>query len=513
MPPRHPAIRRTSILRASVSHAIATVMVDDVDRRVLEQLARGRSQTQVAESLGLTTDAVARRLSRLKQYFHAGTTEDRPKEGTLVVGHISMRRVVTLVFSAIFGAVLTLTPAASVPASSDFPAGGTESRWVTSWATAQHTTGPDLQDQTIRMVIHMTKGGDRVRVRLANTLGEQPMQIGAATVGIRAKEAEVIEGTMRPVTFQGSRTVEIPAGAYVLSDSVKLSTAAQQDLAVSVYLPNPVSPSAHGMALDTSYLTRPNAGDHSGDTGGGSFTEETESYLVVKAVEVHGRVPGTVVVTGGSVTDGHGSRSTGTLGTGPQAPPNSRWSDVLARRFLTESPADEQFAVANAGIGGNTASRNCGASLNLAFRDEYANVEDRYDRDVLGLDGVSHVVIYAGTNDLGFATGCPAEEIIGAFSRLVERAHQQGVDVVIATITPRTSYTVEQNRERSEVNAWLRRGGDCSGVCDGIVDFDSAIAWYANPNSIAPEYDSGDGIHPNAEGYHAMAQQFDLTVF
>jgi lysophospholipase L1-like esterase len=259
--------------------------------------------------------------------------------------------------------------------------------------------------------------------------------------------------------------------------------------------------------------TSPNAGDHSGDVAGNLFTEEIESYLVVKAVEVHGRVRGTVMVTGGSVTDGHGSRRSGTLGTGPQAPPNSRWSDVLAGRFLKESPTSDQLAVANAGIGGNAASRNCGALAGLSFGDEFANVEDRYDRDVLGLAGVTHVVIYAGTNDIGIGTGCPAEEIIAAFTRLVERAHEQGVQVMIATITPRTSYTALQNRERFEVNAWLRRGGDCSDLCDEIVDFDSVIAWYVNPNSINPEYDSGDGIHPNAEGYRAMAQAFDLAEF
>lgn len=56
----------------------------------------------------------------------------------------------------------------------------------------------------------------------------------------------------------------------------------------------------------------------------------------------------------GSVTEGAGSERTGPLGTGPAAPPTSRWSDVLARRVLTALPADEKVSVAQAGIGGNT---------------------------------------------------------------------------------------------------------------------------------------------------------------
>jgi lysophospholipase L1-like esterase len=427
------------------------------------------------------------------------TSSDSPR---MRVAH---RRVV----GAVIVALAVLAPAA---ASSYAASPGSGIRWTTSWATAQHTTGPEVSDQTSRTVVHLTQGGDRVRVRLSNTVGEQALQIGAATVAVRAAGAAAIEGTMRTLTFSRSPAVEVPGGGYVTSDPVRLSTSPQQDLVVSVFLPGTVSPSAHGAAFETSYLTGPGAGDHSADLGGGVFTEETESYLVVSAVDVRGHAAGTVMVTGGSVTDGHGSRSSGTLGTGPVAPPNSRWSDVLARRFSSAERDGAEFAVANAGIGGNTASRECGALAGFPGG-ELANVEDRYDRDVLGLSGVTHVVIYAGTNDVGIGAGCPSEEIIAAFTRLSERAHAEDVQVVIATITPRASYTALQNQERFEVNDWLRRGGNCSGVCDGIVDFDTVIAWYASPNAIDPRYDSGDGIHPNAEGYRAMGNAFDLQLF
>ncbi|MBA2945647.1 GDSL-type esterase/lipase family protein [Streptomyces himalayensis] len=408
---------------------------------------------------------------------------------------------VWLVLAAIVGLLL-----AGVPGSAEASEASGESgrRWVASWATAQHTTKGSLENQTVRTIVHLTQGGDLVRVRIGNTLGTEPMEIGAVMVGLRDSGARLVKGTVRAATFDGSRSVVVPPGEYVVSDPVRFATTQQQDLVVSMHVPGNVVPSAHDAAFDTNYLTAAGAGDHTGDLDDGAFTTTTTSHLMLMAVDVSTTsARGTVVVTGGSVTDGAGSRTTGYMGTGPAAPPNSRWSDVLARRIVAELPGNAQFAVANAGIGGNTASRECAIASG-----PYSNVEDRFARDVLGLSGVSHVFVYAGTNDLGF--GCGADQIIAAFTRLVERAHARGVKVVFATITPRLTYTALQNEERFEVNSWILRGGNCGGVCDGVMNFDAVVSWSANPNAIDPRYDAGDMIHPNADGYRRMGQVIDL---
>jgi lysophospholipase L1-like esterase len=279
-------------------------------------------------------------------------------------------------------------------------------------------------------------------------------------------------------------------------------------------VPNPSIPSVHQSAFDTSYLTPAETGDHTKDVDNEAFTDTTSSYLMVTAVDVFNpKLRGSIVVTGGSVTDGSGSRTTGPMGKGPAASPNSRWSDVLARRIVEELPRQQQLAVANAGIGGNTASEECGAIGGIQFGGEFSSVEERYDRDVLSLSGVSHVFIYAGTNDLGIGAGCSAQQIIAGFTRLVKRAHAEGIEVVVATVTPRLSYTPIQNQHRHEVNSWILSGGNCSGICNGNANFDAVISWFANPNAIDPNYDSGDTIHPNAEGYARMGNVIDLDLF
>jgi DNA-binding NarL/FixJ family response regulator len=73
MRPRPPATGRASTHRAVAFEETTTVGVGDVDPRLLEHLARGRSRKQIAESLGVSTYTVARRIDRLNQHFDART--------------------------------------------------------------------------------------------------------------------------------------------------------------------------------------------------------------------------------------------------------------------------------------------------------------------------------------------------------------------------------------------------------------------------------------------------------
>ena len=408
-----------------------------------------------------------------------------------------------LLASGVLAATVVATSAAE-------PAGsGPGSRWVVSWATSQHTTGAELDRQSIRVVTHLTQGGDAVRVRLGNTLGKAPLVVGGATVGTRTIGAAVDPASLRAVTFGGNRSVTVPSGGYVVSDPVRLKVRALQDLAVSAFVPGPAIPSAHGEAFETSYLTAAGAGDRTKDAAADAFTATTTSYLLVSAVDVlSSTAAGAIVVTGGSVVDGTGSNKTGPLGTGPAAPPNSRWSDVLARRVVSDVEPRAQHSVAEAGVGGNTVARAC-----MSQPSPYGNVQDRLDRDVLSLSGVTDLIVYAGTNDLGIGTGCDAPTIIAGFRDVIARAHAHGIKVVVATVTPRAHYTALQNEQRHLVNLWITKLNRCAGECDGTVNFDAAISSYVNPNAVDPRLDSGDDIHPNAEGYRLMGDTIDLELF
>jgi lysophospholipase L1-like esterase len=52
-----------------------------------------------------------------------------------------------------------------------------------------------------------------------------------------------------------------------------------------------------------------------------------------------------------------------------------------------------------------------------------------------------------------------------------------------------------------------------SGRFDAVLDFDAVVRDPSSPERLNAAYDSGDGLHPSAAGYRAMANAIDLSLF
>jgi lysophospholipase L1-like esterase len=61
---------------------------------------------------------------------------------------------------------------------------------------------------------------------------------------------------------------------------------------------------------------------------------------------------------------------------------------------------------------------------------------------------------------------------------------------------------------RVDVNTWIRS----SGAFDGVIDFDKVVKDPNRPNYILAAYDKGDHLHPQDDGYKAMAESIDLAL-
>ncbi|NKE62925.1 SGNH hydrolase [Lentzea sp. PSKA42] len=399
-----------------------------------------------------------------------------------------------VVLSALVAATL-VTPAAEAERA------GTG--WFTSWAQSQQHLAPvTLHDQSMRMITHLSQGGSAVRIRVQNTFGKVPLTIDRTTVALSTGGAAV-EAT-RDVTFGGRRAVTIPPGGELWSDRTSLNTAPGADVAVSMHVAGDVVPGRHESAFRENYLTPPGSGEHTTDTGA-AYTQTVQSTYVVSAVDVFNpRLKGTVVPFGSSVVDGVGSTNCGPgcteLGT------NKRWTDVLARRIVAESPHQPQLAVANAGISGTTSAvcpRTPAAFVGL---DALARLE----RDVLALHGVTDVIYYYGTNDV--ANGCTANDIVASYREVFRRLRAAGIAVHVTPITPRPGYSDQNNVDRHAVNDFVKRGSDCSDTCSSLMDFEQVLEDPVRPNSINPPYDTGDGVHSNIKGQQAIADYIALDA-
>lgn len=369
------------------------------------------------------------------------------------------------------------------------------SEWVETWAASPDRVGTPMPPQTLRQVVRISAGGKRLRLRLSNALGAQPLKIGAASVARSAGGSRIEPLEQSRVTFSGRSEVTIPAGMDVLSDPVKLRTKALERIAVSLYLPDGSSaPTQHGVGLETGFMAD---GDQS-ELQELTAPRTNRSRFFLTDVEVTAK-PGTntFMVLGDSISDGVGS----TFGA------DTRWPDVLAAG-LQPSGQNPGVAVANAGISGNRLL-NDGAAPYIG-----PSGISRYSRDVLTKPGLRWVLLFQGGNDISAAAllktprdQVSAEQIIAGLQALIAQAHKNGVAVLGATLLPRGGagepFSAPGNEaKRQQVNAWIRAG--CG--FDMVVDLDRALRDPAAPERMLAQFDSGDHVHPNDAGHRAIAQ-------
>jgi lysophospholipase L1-like esterase len=275
-------------------------------------------------------------------------------------------------------------------------------------------------------------------------------------------------------------------------------------VAVSMYFKDRAAiQSYHYEAQQTAYVS--SDGDF---TGKESMPVEQKftSHYFLSGIMVEGAAGARVVVAfGDSITDGFRSTIDG----------DRRFPDDLAER-LQKTPGFEHVAVVNQGIGGNRVLHDGRGAKALA----------RFDRDVLSVPNVSHVIFLEGINDIGWPDSpiasadeaVTAEQLFDAYRQLVERAHLRGIKVIGATLMPfedtfagvslHAFYNPEKEKVRVAVNDWIRS----SNVFDGVIDFDAVTRDPQHPSRIRAEYDGGDHLHPNDRGYKAMADAIDLTL-
>jgi len=364
--------------------------------------------------------------------------------------------------------------------------------WSAPMVSAVPSATNQINNQTLREIAHVSIGGSQARVKLSNRYGTAPLVIGGAQIALRDSGANIVAGSGRTLTFSGSPTFTIPAGAELLSDWVSFTVPPLADVAVDLYVPgdtgtvNTGSPlTVFNGAMQTNYVSQ--TGNFVGTTVlPVASTRLAWSFL--SAIDTRAsHASGTIVAFGDSITQG--LRSTNDT--------NRRWPDVLARRIMAADAGNEK-GVANVGISGNRVWVG-GTSTN-------PSAMARVDRDALVQTGATHIIMLLGINDI--SGGATADQVIAALQQIADRAHSIGLKIIGGTMTPFGNATDAREVIRVTVNDWIRTTNEF----DGVVDFDAALRDPANPRRMQAIYDSGDTLHPNDLGYEVMGNAVDLNL-
>lgn len=382
-----------------------------------------------------------------------------------------------------FAIAAALLLVAAAPGGEKWTRAWTSSNWPMPAETAQTVEGVILHSE-----VRIAASGEAIRIRLGNDYGTAPVKIGYASVSFGGKAAHV--------TFGGSKSAVMGAGAPLVSDPIALPVNAFGIVKVTLYLPektvlntlhddnaNPTwsSPTPDGLTVD-----------HSSPMGNRPFLAGID-VLGAKARPV-------VVAVGDSITDNPSCPNTATI--------LCRWPDVLGRRM---AKAGMPHVVVTQAISGNRVLAPGWGPSALA----------RFDRDVLSIPGVTHIVLLEGINDIGNSgrerngvvnPKITAAELIAGYRQLILRAHERGIKVIGMTILPFEGahyYAPEREAIRQEVNAWIRT----SGAFDGVIDMDKVMGEPGAPTKLGAAWQGGDNLHPDARGHTRMGEAVDLRLF
>jgi lysophospholipase L1-like esterase len=390
----------------------------------------------------------------------------------------------------------------------------TPARLFTAWAASQNLaeSQPSLNARTVRMIVRPTLGGAALRIRLENTVSATPVEFSALYIGVHDRGAQVLPDTNRALTFNGATKLALAAGASAYSDVLAFPVHAFQPLVVSLAVTSVGEIATHSLGLTTNYHA---AGARAHDLSGEGFEPvpaeaggvESFPFYWLSAVDVvsHDAL-GAIIAFGDSITDGRCSTTTPDKTVVPDL--HQRWTDVLAARLAAAQPRRPR-AIVNAGVAGNRI---------LEESHSGPSALERLDRDVLSLSGVTHVILFAGTNDIH--RGANADELIAGARKIVELVRARNIRIIGATALPRgrpdaaegAGFRADQEQYRMKYNAWIREAGNF----DAVIDFDAVMSGGGvSPTGAAimrQEY-SCDFTHPNAAGYRAMGEAIDLRVF
>lgn len=363
------------------------------------------------------------------------------------------------------------------------------SQWVGTWAAAAEFTGKGdmpaapLTDRSLREIVKVSMGGDRFCLRLSNEFSAQPVEMKAVFVADALDSCDIDVKTAKYLSFGGRKSVTIAPGETVTSDPLRYNLRPLQRLAVTIcYGTTPVNATSHRGSRTTSYIIEGVAKPKISFAKG----ERVDHWYNIAAIDVPAHGQQCVAIIGNSITDGRGSTTN----------LQNRWPDIMSETL--QALQNGEYGILNLGIGGNCVVR--GGLSEPALK--------RFDRDILGQNGVTSVIIFEGINDIGGSKGRSeqmAQQLIEAFKEMINKVHARGWKVYLATITPfgKCFYDDSFFKEaaRQTVNQWIRTNKEA----DGFIDFDELMRDPDHPSQLKEDVQE-DWLHPNAKGYRLMGE-------
>ena len=371
-----------------------------------------------------------------------------------------------------------------------------QNRWVSVWgnavSVAENRPERYAKNITIRYPIHVPFSGQGVRLTFDNYCGTESVTLHRVTV--------FYGGRFYRVTHRGKREMTIGAGARIVTDPLKLTIREGELLHVSFYLVDftlmrsvvytqgPLSEGlyANGDHTESAHIHR-------------DISRTTHLFYFLSNVSVLTEPENHAIVCyGDSITA-------------------QDWPDMLALRCFREGY--NRTAVIRRATSGSRILREYSC---LTYESYGLRGDRRFSHEV-PTDGADAVIIQQGINDIIHPVGeeknvfrpmsdlPTVEQLIEGLKSYIAKARSFGYRVYVGTLLPMGGWRTDapfRQEMRHAYNEFIRT----TDLIDGCIDFDKALRDPQRPDYFAPEYDSGDHLHPSRAGYERMAMEIPAQL-
>ena len=371
-----------------------------------------------------------------------------------------------------------------------------QERWVSVWgnavSVAENRPERYARDITIRYPIHIPFSGRAVRLTFDNYCGTEAVTLSKVTL--------FYGGEFYPVLFAGGREANIPAGAKVVSDPLEVKLNEGEVAQVSFYLAD------FTLMRSVVFACGPLS---EGLYANGDQTENAHVDIVTsRKTHLFYFLSNVSVLTGGE------NRAIVCYGDSITA---QDWPDYLAMRCFREGY--DKTAVIRRATSGSRILRQYDC---LTYESYGLSGENRFAHEV-PTDGADVVIIQQGINDIIHPVGeqvnpfrpmsdlPTVEQLIEGLKTYIAQARAYGYRVYVGTLLPMGGWRTDapfRQEMRHAYNDFIRT----TDLIDGCIDFDRALEDPAHPDHFAPEYDSGDHLHPSRAGYERMAAEIPVDL-
>ena len=367
-------------------------------------------------------------------------------------------------------------------------------KYCTTWGASQRLipkelfNSKDLLNNSLRQIFKISLGGNKFRIKLSNYYGNDNLEIKGLSIAkyISYSENKIDKNTIKKITFNNNPEITIKNGEEIYTDIFNINLENSSEIAISIYFGNsiPEDITGHKNSLTNSYIEKGNKIEKE------KFSDEyiITHWLFISNIELVSENENKCIVCfGDSITDGKFSSMN----------KQERWPDFLFNKLIKEK-GEIDIGINNQSLSGSFLTKE--------------GIQ-RFEKDVINQKGIKYIIILYGINDI-IKLNKEENEIIENYQKLISKAHENNIKIYAGTLLPLKGYRLyseKKNEIRNKINDWIR---NCKNGFDDFIDFDLIIRDDDDNEKMKDLYNSGDGIHPNSEGYKKMVEAFNnLTIF